>query len=448
MDQQEWDKRWNDRTNRYAQRVLSSERTVAITADPSRLARYDTQTALLSAANLLGRMTPNVKLAFPDAPLHPKLPWRGSLHEFILPGMKRAYPHGRFVADELSADDFQFHCGRAGEYAIDGSGWNAYCGPGPSPLPDEMDGNPFGACLAVAIAAAHLFRTPFAPFEKAFVCNALDWTEAAAPQSPPIPDVDLGAIFFVGAGSVGTAALYYLTLATRRFAPSLFDMDHVKIHNVSRSPIFTAEDCGPDDESGVEKVVAARRFLEAAEIEVADVEPRALHESKFWTARQQGTPDLIVSAANEHDVRYHIEMGYPPLQVYATTGRNWQVALLRHEPGAPSCSMCRFPPEETKVPMACATDHRVDPSTEKSIDAALPFLSFAAGLMTAADIVKLSMPGRGRSLSQVTLNLRADPCFIRSPLLHRTGCTCEHRDNGIHRAMVEGSRYAFVDKAP
>jgi len=270
-----------------------------------------------------------------------------------------------------------------------------------------------------------------------------NWKEGPASASVAIPNVDLGRLYFVGLGSVGTAALYYLTLATRRFTPTLFDMDFVKIHNLSRSPIFLADDCGMEEEGNkTHKVASTARFLKAAGIMDVTAVPIALHGSDLWTKRQSGTPDLVISAANEHDVRYHIEMGYPPLQIYATTGRNWQVALLRHEPGAPSCSLCRFPPEVSKVPMACATDHTVHATREKPVDAALPFLSFAAGLMTAAEIVKLPMTDYPFNATQVTLNLRSDPCIIHSPLRHRPGCTCEHRNPDVHRTMVAGSRYA------
>src|SRR5260370_41758983 len=135
----------------------------------------------------------------------------------------------------------------------------------------------------------------------------------------------------------------------------LFDTDFVKIQNLTRSPIFLAEDCGRDEENKTRKVESTARFLNDAGIAGVTAVPMALHESELWTKRESGTPDLVISAANEHDVRYHIEMGYPPLQIYATTARNWQVALLRHEPGASSCSLCRFPPEGSQLPMASAT---------------------------------------------------------------------------------------------
>lgn len=448
MDQAEWLRRWDDRTLRYAQRCLDPARSIAITCDSDRLSRFDTQYALLSAANLFGRMSPNVVLAFEDVPVHAALPWPGvSLHAYLRAGMKAANPFGAYGARPLAAADFQVHIGRGrGGIAADGSGWNTYVGPGPSTLPDQPDGNGFGAAMAVIVAAAQMFREPFVQITKPFVCNALDWSDSLSDHVHDFRHApDLGSIHFVGLGSVGSAALYYIGLATRAFNPSLFDMDRVKVHNLSRSPIFVADDCVDEatyPEGGVYKVAAAKRFLD--DIGVTDVEsdPVALHQSTLWRDRSTGTPDIVVSAANEYDVRYHIEMGYPPVQVYATTGKNWQIALLRHNPKDDACSMCVFPPNQSDVPMACASDQVTVPETGEQIDAALPFLSFGAGLMTAAEIMKLGLLGYPFSRARVSLNLRSEPMVTTTPVPHRRGCACEHRDKEVHRLMVAGSRYA------
>jgi len=450
MDKTEWLKRWNDRMLRYAQRCIDPARTIAITCDTGRLSRFDAQVALLSTANLFGRMSPNVVLAFDDIPLHAALPWAGpSLHAHMLDGMRAANPFGAFETRPAREEDFCIHFGRQGAgFVFDGAGWNAYLGPDTSPLPDQPDGNGFGAALAAVLAAAQLFRQPFAPIDQSFACNALHWTsDLTEEHHDHFQAADIGGIHFIGLGSVGSAALYYLTLTTRCFSPTLIDKDRVKIHNLTRSPIFVAADCVDEQvhpEGGVYKVDAARRFLKTAGMTGVEVDPVALHQSALWRERSSGVPDIVVSAANEDDVRYHIEMGYPPIQLYATTGKNWQIALLRHCPGDVACSMCVFPPEESRVPMACATDQTGMPSPEEQIDAALPFLSFGAGLMTAAEIAKLPLYDYPFNRSRVGLNLRAEPSLVSTPLAHREGCACEHRDQAIHRQMLAGSRYTTL----
>jgi len=450
VDKTEWLKRWHDRTLRYAHRTLDPARTITITAESARLRRFDTQVALLTGANLLGRISPRVKLAFADVPLHPSLPWGGaSMHDRLLSQMKAANPFGSYTAVQESPGDFVIHIGReGGGLTVDGSGWNAYLGPYPSPLRDSADGNGFGTALAVILAAAQMFRSPFKAIAKPFVCNAFDWTDAPSTQvHGRFENTDLGEILFVGLGSVGSAALYYLGMTTRHFSPTLIDKDRVKIHNLSRSPLFVAADCVDEmvhPEGGLYKVDASKRFLHEIGVTRVESEPVALHRSSLWQYRPSGTPDVVVSAANEEDVRYHIEMGYPPIQIYATTGKNWQIALLRHLPDDEACSMCIFPPEESRIPMPCATDHVTCLDPTEQIDSALPFLSFGAGLMTAAEIVKLTLRGYPFCRSRVTLNLRSDPKIVATPLVHRGGCACEHRERSVQREMIRGSRYESI----
>ena len=97
MNKKEWRRERDDRTLRYAGRVLNPDRWITITAPLSYVRRYDGQVALLTAANLLGRMSPSIVLSFPDAPVHSALPWSNhSLHEVILAQMRSADPYGGF----------------------------------------------------------------------------------------------------------------------------------------------------------------------------------------------------------------------------------------------------------------------------------------------------------------------------------------------------------------
>jgi hypothetical protein len=55
-----------------------------------------------------------------------------------------------------------------------------------------------------------------------------------------------------------------------------------------------------------------------------------------------------------------------------------------------------FPPDEKFGSTACATDGPTAPQptvVEKGTLAALPLLTFAAGLTTAAEVLKLTVPG-------------------------------------------------------
>ncbi|KWV60497.1 hypothetical protein AS156_29410 [Bradyrhizobium macuxiense] len=428
---------------RYGASPLDPMQTVTITASPDHLASYDGQVAALVACNLLGRLSPSVQIGFHDIAIHPRLPWAGrSLTEHALGGMRAVDPFGNYGARPINTGDFRFHLGPDGHDAlVHGSGWNAYIGQGPSPLPLITSDVGVGAALSVVLGAAHLFRTRFGAMTVPFVSNAWDWTNAPIVINFSPVGISLGHVMTAGFGSVGSTANYFLALATRDFRASLIDHDKVRVQNITRSPIFTDAHAKID----LVKVNAGATFLREVGVKDVDADPVALHESSLWNLRDSGSIDVLISAANEFNVRYHIEMGFPPIQLYATTGRNWQTTLMRHTPGAKACSLCVFPPDARFAPTTCATDGSSARQTtveEERTDAALPFLSFAAGLMTAAEVLKLSARRYPLSPERVMLGLKDQPLLIGTPLPHRNGCLCESRHAGVHRSAIAGSRYA------
>jgi molybdopterin/thiamine biosynthesis adenylyltransferase len=439
MNEQQWRQQRDDRTLRYAERRLDPERWIVITSDPEYLQRYEGQVAMLTATNLLGRMSPSVALSFGDTEVHARLPWAGrSLADVVLSAMRAADPYGRFCLRGARPTDHRLHLGRSGDASVaHGLGWNAFCGPGPSPLLDDPYENPIGAALAALLAVSQIFVQDFSRQTRATTMNALSWEDRLAGEVAPEMPAHLGTLFFAGVGSVGSAALYFLALSGREFKPTLVDMDVVKVHNLDRSPIFLDEDVGRL------KVRAAERFLRDIRITPVAVDERPLHESPVWTERSIGSPDVLIAAANEMNVRYHIETRYPPVQLYGTTGRNWQASVIRHIPLSEACSCCLFPPDVPQPAMACATASS-NPASSQNVDAALPFLSFAAGLMTAAEVMKLGMPGYPFSANRVTLNTRPDARLVPARIPRRPACICEERSAKVHRRMIEGSRYAFL----
>lgn len=90
---------------------------------------------------------------------------------------------------------------------------------------------------------------------------------AAPGDAPQITAPSPGSLWFVGLGSVGTAILYFLSLATRDFSAQLFDMDKVKTHNLDRSPLFI------DRHVGWKKVKAAAEYLSGIGVTAVEAEP-------------------------------------------------------------------------------------------------------------------------------------------------------------------------------
>lgn len=444
MDEEHWRRERDDRSLRYAGRRLDANQWITLTADEDYDHRYDGQVALLTATNLLGRMTPSVALGFPDVPLHEGIPWSAStLHEAILRQIHAADPFAGFCARTPEERDFRVHFGRTGEgLVVHGLGWNTYLGPDPSPLPDAVDGNPIGAAFAAIVGASQLFVHDLVLPSTSTVIDTLTWQHRINEGPVPDPDVEIGRVFIAGVGSVGTAVLYFLTLATRKYSPTLIDGDRIGIHNLDRSPIFTAADVGSF------KVAAAAAFLQTCGLGNVMTDARFLDESELWTRRPSGTPDILVSAANERNVRYQIESQFPPVQVYGTTGRNWQASLIRHTPLVDACSCCLFPPgQELAPPMPCGTaPGAAESSARVQVDAALPFLSFAAGLMAAAEITKVGLPGYPFSINRVTLLSRPAPRLAAARIPRREDCLCRSRSSAVHRRMLEGSRLASLSQ--
>ncbi|MDX2240041.1 MAG: ThiF family adenylyltransferase [Leptolyngbyaceae cyanobacterium bins.302] len=441
MDEHTWRQERDDRTLRYAGRTLNPEQWICIEVESKYASRYDGQVAVIVLANLLNRMTKSIAIDIPEINLMPELLWTGeSIGAFILSQAKESDPFTQMCLRAAVPGDFIIRLGQDGaDTIVHGSGWNTYLGPSPSPITPVDDKNPFGAAFAAVIAASEIFVQNCSPLSGPYCFNTLTWEESFVRDGVPQPasDTAIGNILTAGVGSVGTAALYFLTLLTKNFSASLIDMDRVKRYNLDRSPIFTEAHVGSF------KVLVTQDYLHNLGVQNIRVDITPLHSSALWIERTQGTPDIVLAAANEMNVRYYIESGFPPIQIYGTTGQNWQSSLIRHIPFNEACSSCLFPEENPKPQMACAaaaTRH----SSEERIDAALPFLSFAAGLMAAAEIAKLTLPGFPFSQNRVVLNSRPFPHLVPARIPKRNNCICTDRSRTVHQEMLKGSRYTHL----
>jgi molybdopterin/thiamine biosynthesis adenylyltransferase len=405
---------------------------------PEYLRSYAGQVAVLTAANLLGRMARRVALAIPRMVMVPPLPWAGDeIAEFACAQMQAADPRGEYLIRPAIERDHIVFLGASGAPVVThGAGWLAWHGPGPSPLPADDTANHIGAALAVIAAGAQLAANGFEAPPSAVLLNSFDWSHEFGVPLPTMPSADhLGSLWAVGIGSVGTAILYFLTLMTRNFSTLLFDRDKVKRENITRSPVFA------DGDIGMGKAEVAEAYLKRCGMADVSQESVMLHESRRWTQRSAGTPDLVIAAGNEFNVRYLIESMFPPVQIYGTTGRNWQASVIRHMPMVDACSCCLFP-EGTFMPTSCATDSNVSAGGDQQVDASLPHLSFAAGLMAAAEILKLAVPGYAMAPNRSVLYTKQKLRLAKAGVPLRQGCLCGARSRGVHEKMIAGSRYA------
>jgi len=431
-DYGEWIASRNSRSLIYAERVLDPSKTVRISLPEAYAARADGQVFALTLANILSRMTPSISLDVPNVPIAESLPSHGTgLADCMRALMTGNYRDGEFATKECANDQFTIGPVEGAEIFAIGMGWNAIVASRAISLAKPKDGNPFGAGLAAIMAASHLFQSNFnySDFENSL--NTLTWeTELLPPDQDELTGSSaLGSLWVVGAGSVGTAALYFLAHGDVSFSTTLVDMDRVKVHNLDRSPIFTASDVGQY------KVEATKRFLNSAGYNDVTVFPVSLDECNAWTRRTIGTPNFVLSAANERNVRQIIEEGLPPVQIYGTTGRNWQASLLRHEFGTGACSCCVFPPKDQTPPTECATAAVKRDEIGQQVDAALPFLSFGAGLLTASEIVKSTLDRYPFSSERVVLYFRRGVRATHSNIPALRNCDCQFRSQGVISAV-------------
>ena len=449
MNEEEFHRRWSDRTARYPNTsAAQAESTVHIHVDPDYAETHAGQVGAITAASLIGRMYRNVAVDVPSLRLCDTLPWAGAgLDDIVMRTLEDAHRYGHYEQRTAHTEDHQVVIGPTGSGLVaHGAGWGAYCGMGPSPLGQSDEPNPFGAAFAVVMAAAQLQRSQEAWSTEPTLVDTYLWRADVPHLEAPhvVPSVELGEVWSTGVGSVGSCSLFFLGLTTRAFKAVLVDADPVEIENVTRSAVFSWKDALDE----VPKVTAASGWLR--DIGVVQVESHVAWLDEIpdrWRQRPAGTPDVLISAANERNVRSTIEGAYPPLQVYGTTGRNWQATLFRHIPVTEACSRC-VPGEEKPVQETlCATGKPEPGVNDHEDDVALPFLSYAAGLMTAAEIIKLTLTGHPVTPNRVFFEPGGRGLFALA-LREKPGCICQGREASIHRAVVEGSRFAPLSGTP
>ena len=444
MSEKAFDARWHDRAARYPEgENFPLDCPVHISVDPYFGSTYSGQVAAVTAASLFGRMTKRVSFDVAALPMHDALPWSGAnLDEIVEQTLAACHQYGQYERRAARAGDVRLIVGGSGDGLImHGSGWDGYCGTGASPLEQSTETNPFGAAFSVVRGAAALQRNPRLEVVQASVTDTFRWVDSARPSVGAIvtPGFEVGELWDVGVGSVGSSALFFLCLITRAFQAMLIDGDRVELENVTRSPVFDWR----DGLNGPWKVEAMGAWLTAAGVEQVETYPAWLDDIRErWIRRESGTPDVIVAAANERNVRNLIEGMLPPLQIYATTGRNWQATLYRHVPIREACSLCVPRAEGKPSPALCATGSSQPVcGDEAGDDVALPFLSFAAGLMSAAEIAKIAITGNVATTNRVFFE-PGSRGLLKVRLNRKPGCVCSRRNPELYRAAITGSRYA------
>lgn len=204
--------------------------------------------------------------------------------------------------------------------------------------------------------------------------------DAAAPGPEALEPLSVGRVLMVGAGAVGSGLVYWLrSWGGVEGEWVVVDRDTVKLHNTNRGMLFLPTDAGwPNGHERPKVDLVAGLLPGALPIPVWFADAEEIRDDRF---------DVVLALANEHGVREHLAHRNATVLLHATTGRNWLSQLHRHVAGRDDCIVCRLA-EVKEVAFPCSTAE-VEPQQNEQVDAALPFLSAASGLMLATLLQRL-----------------------------------------------------------
>jgi hypothetical protein len=332
-----------------------------------------------------------------------------------------------------------------GTFWLGADGYIGHLAEVPVPITDHP-ASILGAGMAACLGSAALLLTVTgAPVRvRSISLWALDNQPLEPGPSESINPVDVGElVVLVGAGAVGSAILYWLRLLGVQGNWTVIDGDVVKLHNTNRSLGMLATDAGWAD--GVPGGPAANK----AEIGAALIgASAAVGWYDDWVKRTNPRPDLLIPAGGERNIRHNLGLLGLPLMIQGATSPDWQVQLHRHGPGD-SCPACRFPDQPT-ADLACSTGSLpVAPGAAEdaeSTDAALPFLSAAAGLLVVAALTELKSGYIAQPVNQHGLLFGPDTQvdWWNTITRCRPGCTGRLTQT-VRRQLNVGRRWAALD---
>ena len=356
------------------------------------------QLLLVALANQLARVHRRVRfsLAPADAPLLTKaICDKSTLGSEIQTTLDRIDPYGSFDVTGRTLAPAHMSLGVGADVRPDLSWYvsfdrsNAVLRERPSSTRTHGTGDLRGAGLAAVLGAATATKVALGLGVTATKLSAWNLAsgECADPGPCDIPEIDVGRGLIIGAGAVGSSAVYWLRQWGHLNRWTVVDNDVVKLHNTNRSLLFFPDDAGWPDQERMPKVQRLCDYLSNP------IPVRAWYDNAGIGGTQF---DTVLVLANERDVRTSVSWRNDPIQLQATTARSWGSQLHRHIVGRDDCVRCRM--ADVKEPRFECSE--VDTSTTEQQhrgDAALPFLSAASGLMLVSALQRLQLGEFGKN---------------------------------------------------
>lgn len=441
-----------DRDRRTAAYGLATdilEKPVGVAIGEQAASSMPGQVLLLAVVNMVARIHRRVQLDIPDVPLLvPTLVPAPSLGAAAYLLAQAINPFISLGIGPSGADIPVVAMGsRRGAVYAGADGFSAATDVDPVAI-TKHPGTILGAGLAACLASASLLNLVSGsrpPLRRVSLWALGELGDTEAGPAIPLEPLNIGdRVVLVGAGAVGSALAYWLQLVGIRGHWLVVDADRAELHNTNRCLSLLAVDSG----WSINGPVAKPAYKADVVARMIGGVPKAVwyHE---WVATEPDRPDFLIPVANEYGVRQMVGHLGLPLMVHASTSPNWTAELHRHGPGD-DCPACRFPQSTTPAfkcsegPLALGLD--IAPTLNAS-DAALPFLSAAAGLLLLAGLIQLA----GEYITSRTNHHRLlfqpgiDYSWLNSVKQCRAGCMARPSP-AARRRLNAGHRWAFLDE--
>ena len=387
------------RTLEYLGRELPVHARISIEAGDDACFEPAGQLVLLTLVNQLTRFHRDVcvSISEPGAQVSVTSICGGdSLGDEVTRLAQRIDPYGHFRVDTQPGQGENVSIG-IGRYCRTGLDW--YLGldrcvgmmaATPLPLGRGVNSDLRGAGVAAVLGASAAMKSVLGMPTVPRTLSAWNFNEgpAAAPGPEELLPVDVGRVLLVGAGAVAAGAVYWLMQWGQTGCWMIVDGDSVKLHNTNRCALYFPEDAGWFDGPVRSKSMCLAKYLSDA---------KGIDQWYDQSAETGEDFDTVLVLANERDVRTQVSHRNDPIQFQSTTGRDWLAQFHRHIVGIDGCVRCRM--SDFKNPLlTCSEGTTATKDYSQRPDAALPFLSFASGLMLAAGLQRLQLGDFGTCL--------------------------------------------------
>lgn len=440
------------RTAQYGVIARHLERPVTVYVGDDAAETISGQIAVLALVNMLARVHRRIRIHVRNAELIlpsivPASTLDGACHDLIsaIDPYNDLYLRGKgFRAP--SKDDLSIAVGHVTKpvgMAIGAERYVGYVTRDTATFTDDGS-SIMGAGLAACLGAAALMRQAVGDMptlRRASLWNFQEQGNADyGPRETPGP-INVGSVAVIGAGAVGSALSHWVRFVGYSGKWEFVDHDVVELHNTNRTLGLLAADAGwingnPGSAPSM-KSTAAARLIGAESFEGS---------YEQWVG-EASTFDLLIPVANGPGVRRLIAVRGEPILIHAGTSKNWTADLYRHLPEKDGCIVCRIP-ETVKSDFKCSAGRLPNIQTESS-DAALPFLSGAAGLLLLAALVHLqdgSLMDFRSNHWRLLLDLNPNQLIMSSNYKCHAKCTLyKNLPQSVRRELHRGKRWAHLD---